>query len=82
MCDIVKLEGKFSDGGQLFARRKSVGQYFGDMSFDEFPNAGDAHHEELIHVRAKDGEELHPFKKRVILILRFFQDAALKFQQA
>ena len=35
------------------------------LAFDLLLEAGDAHLEELVQVRADDAEELHPFQQRV-----------------
>ena len=44
--------------------------------------AADADHEELVEVRAEDGEELEPFQQRHGRVLRLFQDAAVELQPA
>ena len=43
---------------------------------------GDSDHEELVQIRAHDGQELGPLQQLVVLVLRLLQHALLKLQQA
>src|SRR5499425_2290798 len=41
---------------------------------------GHPHHEELVQIRAEDGEELHPLEQRHARILRFLEHAAIELE--
>ncbi len=66
----------------MLARGQPVGGNFDDARIHLFAKPGDAHHEELIHVRTEDGEEFHALEQRITFILRLFQHAPLELQQA
>ena len=44
--------------------------------------AGDPHHEELVDVGADERQEHQPLEQRIAVVLRLFQHAALKVDQA
>ena len=71
-----------ADCDQLRRRAHTIGPGFGRSGFDLSNESGHADHEELVQVRAEDGEELQSFQKRIRFILRFIQNPVLKREQA
>ena len=70
----------FRDGRQSFIRRQTVGIDALVTVQDHPLEPRHADHEKLIQVRAEDGEKLHPLQQRNGFVLRFFENAAVKFQ--
>src|SRR6266404_9245022 len=52
------------------------------LAFDLLLDAGDADLEELVQVRAENGEKLNSFEQRLGRVLRFFKDATIEFEPA
>ena len=67
---------------ELLGRRQAVGGRLGDAGLDLLLEAGDAHHEELVQVRAQDGEELDALEQRVARVARLLEHAGLELEQA
>ncbi len=82
MGSVEQFEGALADGGELFARGHAVGGDLDDARLDLLAEPRDAHHEELVHVGAEDGEEFDALEERVVLVQRLFEDAVLELQQA
>ena len=59
-----ELVGPHVDLGQLLARRAPVGRRLLDAGRDLVLQRGDAHLEELVEVRRRDGAELGPLEQR------------------
>ncbi len=53
-----------------------------DAVFDLLRQAGDAHHEELVDVRAEDRQEFHALQQRIAAIAGLLQHAPLELQMA
>ena len=58
---MIEFRGQLADGGQLFTGSNHPARLC-DTSFYLFANAGNAHYEELVHVRSEDGQELDAFQ--------------------
>ncbi len=70
------------DRQQRFARRQPVEVALDDFAFDLLLDAGDAHLEELIQVRAGDRQEFHPLQERIARVQRFVHHPLIKIQPA
>jgi hypothetical protein len=78
----IQLDREPADGGQFLARRHARGRRGGDAGQDLPADAGHAHHEELVEIRAEDGQELGALEERVPFVLRLFEHATLELEQA
>ena len=70
------------NGVERFRRRHAVRADVARLAFDLLFDAGDANLEKLVEIVAEDGHELDPLDQRLRWILRFFQNAAVKFEPA
>ena len=70
------------DGGNLLLRAHACRVCAGVARVDLIPDGSDADHKEFIEVRARDGEEFHPFKNGVSRGNGFVDYALVEFQPA
>jgi hypothetical protein len=68
------------DGCEGRRRREAIGPG-GRIARAELPlEPGHADHEELVEVRAEDGEEFHPLEEGHARVLRLFEDAPVELE--
>ena len=77
-----QLTTGLADRREGFRGSPAVRRQLDHSGADLLHQAGDAHHEELVEVRAEDREELDPFQKRVLLVPCLVEHTALELQQA
>src|SRR6185312_4287287 len=65
---------------ERFRRRHAVGANIAGLALDLLFDAGDANLEKFIEIIAEDGHELDPLDQRLRRVLRFLQNAPVKFQ--
>ena len=70
------------DGIERFRRRHAVGANIAGLALDLLFDAGDANLEKLIEIIAEDGHEFDPLDQRLGRVLRFLQNAPVKFEPA
>src|SRR5262245_7750912 len=78
----IQVMRDFARRCQDFGRGEAIWKYFHDMGLHLLPDSGYPHHEKLVHVRAKDGQELQAFEQRIGIIQSLVKNAALEFEQA
>ncbi len=78
----IQLVGDLARRGQHFRRGEAIREHFHDMRLHLLADAGDTHHEKLVHVRAEDGQELQPLEQGIGFIQGLIEDATLEFEQA
>jgi len=69
-----------ADGGENFGGAETVGTVNIASVVDELFEGGDADFEELVQVRADDGEEFEPFEEGLGRILSLFENALIKLK--
>src|SRR5439155_19815643 len=69
-------------GVKCFRAGHPVGSNVTGLALDLLFDAGDANLEKLIEIVAEDGHELDPLDQRLGRILRFHQNAPVKFEPA
>ena len=70
------------NGVERFRRRHAVGADVAGLALDLLFDAGDANLEKFIEIVAEDGHEFDPLDQRLGWILRFLQNAPVKFEPA
>src|SRR5688572_937193 len=80
-CSSIQFERQFPRRSQHLRRGQAVWEDFHDMGFHLLADAGNAHHEELIHIRAENGKEFQALKQGIAIIQRLLENAPLKFKQ-
>ncbi len=75
--ELVSLAGNHI---ALLDQGEAVRPGFGVSVFDLLHQSGHAHFEEFIQVAGGDGKKFQALEQRVLLILRFFEDAAIEGQ--
>ena len=73
-------ENAGANGGKNFGGAETVGTVNIASVVDELFEGGDADFEELVQVRADDGEEFEPFEEGLGRILSLFENALIKLQ--
>ena len=68
------------NGVERFRGRHAVRSDFARLTLNLLFDAGDANLEKFVEIVAEDGHELDPLHQRLRRVLRFFQNAAIKFQ--
>jgi len=69
-----------ADGGENFGGAEAIGTVNIASVVDELFEGGDADFEELVQVRADDGEEFEPFEEGLGRILSLFENALIKLK--
>ena len=79
---IDQFAGATTDGLQLSQGRHAIGRLVFRRARSErlFAQSRHANHEEFVHVRAENGQELDPFQQRIGCVFRLFQYARVEFQ--
>jgi hypothetical protein len=65
---------------KLLFGRASVRALDGDALADLAGKTGDANHEEFVEIGRRDRQEPHPLQKRMALVLRFVEHAAVELE--
>jgi hypothetical protein len=73
-------EDPCADGGQNFGGAETIRTMNITSVLDELFEGGDADFEELVQVRADNGEEFEPFEEGLGRVLRLFENALIKLQ--
>jgi hypothetical protein len=69
-----------ADGGENFGGAETIRAMNITSVLDELFEGGDADFEELVQVRADNGEEFEPFEQRLGWVLSLFENALIKLQ--
>src|SRR5688572_33170469 len=80
-CIPVHFDSEFTCRSQDFGRSQPIWRDLHNASFHLLADARHAHHEKLVHVRAKMGEELQPLKQWIAIIQRLLKHAPLELKQ-
>ena len=80
-CIDHELSYQWADGVELPGGTKPVRAKLLDARIHLLLEPGDAHHEELVEVRAQDRKKLHSLEQRVRWIERLFENTALKAEK-
>ena len=70
------------DGAERLGGGQAVHAALDHLALDLLLEAGHAHLEELVQVRADDAEELHPLQQRVLRVERLVEHALVELQPA
>src|SRR5216117_174671 len=73
---------RFLDAIEYFRGAQPVRANIARLALNLLFDSGDANLEELVQIRTDDGEKLDPLDERLSLILRFFENAAVKLEPA
>src|ERR1043165_2222788 len=76
-----QLQDPFTRFCELLCRRQAVWREI-HLVIHLLLQTRNANHEKLVQVRRKDRKKLQAFEQWIALVERFFQNAAMKFQQA
>src|SRR5687767_2199753 len=68
------------DASKLFAGRQTLRAFGSDARAHMAFETGDAHHEEFVQIVGRDRKKAHPLEQWMALVLRLFQDPAIKLQ--
>lgn len=77
----VEIGDAFADGKKFLRGRHAVGTGFEGAAFELALEAGDTNHKKLVEVGADDGEKFNALEKRILIILRFFENARLESEE-
>ena len=69
-----------ANGGENFGGAETVGTVNIASVVDELLEGRDAYFEELVQVRADDGEEFEPLEQRLGRVLSLFENALIKLK--
>ena len=83
LTGFVELGNVFADSGELLRGRHGVGSGLGGDSAGELAlETGYADHEKFVEIGADDGEKFEALDERILLVLRFIENARLKGEEA